>query len=52
VLELNLFGIMKFRTSLCSGSLSPTFVIQNRLSIYLKEIEKRDLQLSCCEFCV
>jgi hypothetical protein len=30
VLKLNMFGILKFRTSLFLGSLSPTSVIQNR----------------------
>jgi hypothetical protein len=34
-LEVNLFGILKFRTSLFLGSLSPTSIIQNRRSIYL-----------------
>jgi hypothetical protein len=37
VLELNLFGILKFRMSLFLGSFSPTSVIQNTRSIYLKE---------------
>jgi hypothetical protein len=49
VLELNLFGILKFWTSLVSGSLSPTSFIQNKLSIYLKESDKRNLQILCCE---
>jgi hypothetical protein len=36
VFEVNLFLIMKFRTSLCS--------------VYLKERKNKDLQPSCCEF--
>jgi hypothetical protein len=48
-LEVNLFEILKFWTSLFSRSLSPTSVIQNRRSIYQKESEKRDIQLSCFE---
>jgi hypothetical protein len=47
-LEVNLFVILKFWTSLYFGVNISQF--QNRRSIYLKEIEKGDPQLSSCEF--